>query len=261
MNAPELPFLLLHGWACPTITWTPVAARLRALGHRVEIPPLLGYGQAGTMRDAVRDEADWTLEAAAHDAARLLERLGSPAVVAGHSLGGSVAATLAILRPELVAAVAFVGMVPVAPSATTARRLGRLFLEAPGPPSREAVETCLAAWYGGRATDPAVAAELEAAFGVPAPVLRGSLRAALSGVAPAVTEQLAVPVGVVLGAGDRTRPPEEVERLLGEHPDWTPTVVPGAGHMVQWEAPDECADALAALAGRIPGPRTTPTRQ
>ncbi|MDQ4489121.1 alpha/beta fold hydrolase [Sinomonas sp. ASV486] len=238
------PFVLLHGWACPTATWRPVAERLTAAGHHVVVPELLGYGPGPSRLQ----ERAWTLEAAAHDVARVLERAGSPAVVAGHSLGGSVAATVAALRPELVTAVAFVGMVPVPPGAATAERLSRMFLGSEGPPSREAIEACLAAWYGTVPEDPGLAAELKTAFGVPGPVLRGSLRAALGGVQPGVTETLTGPVAVVLGANDRTRPPEDVERLLAAHPDWSLTTVPDAGHMVQWEAPDACASALASLA-------------
>lgn len=238
------PFVLLHGWACPTATWGPVAERLTTAGHPVVVPELLGYGSGSPSLE----EPAWTLEAAAHDVAGVLERAGLPAVVAGHSLGGSVAATLAALRPELVAAVAFIGMVPVAPSAATAERLSQLFLESGGPPPRAAIEACLVAWYDRVPDDPGVAAELEAAFRVPGPVLRGSLRAALGGVQPGVTDTITAPVGVVLGSRDRTRPPEEVERLLAAHPKWTLTTVPGTGHMVQWEAPGECASALAALA-------------
>lgn len=244
------PFVLLHGWACPTSTWRPVAERLRAAGCRVDVPALLGYGSAGTETD----EAGWTLEAAAHDVARLLAGLGAPAVVVGHSLGGSVAATLAVLHPELVAGVGFVGMVPVAPGATTSARLTELFLQPDSRPTPEAIGMCLAAWYREPPTDPDVLAELESAFHVPGPVLMGSLRAALTGVAPEVPGQIEAPVAVVLGSGDRTRPREEVEQLLRAHPGWSRTIVPGAGHMVQWEAPGECAAALLA------GP-WSPTRQ
>lgn len=248
MSAAAPPFVLLHGWACPVGTWRPVAERLAAAGFRVEVPALLGYGKGR----GPADEDGCTLKAAADDVARLLTRLGAPAVVVGHSLGGSVAATLAALRPGLVAAVGLVGMVPVAPSAATAARLTELFLAPGARPTPESIEMCLTAWYREPPADPAVRSELESAFRVPAPVLRGSLRAALGGVAPGMTEKITAPVAVVLGAGDRTRPPEEVERLLAEHPAWTRTVVDGSGHMVQWEAPDECAAALAALAGGGP---------
>lgn len=260
-------FVLLHGWACPTVNWRPVAERLAAAGHRVEVPALLGYGpppgastrgdtgwtlESGWTLDSGRTlESGWTLEAAAHDVGRLLERLGPPAVVVGHSLGGSVAATLAATRPDLVAGVGFVGMVPVAPSAATAERLRRLFPAGGGPATREAIETCLTAWYTALPADPGALAELEAPFLVPPAVLQGSLRAALAGVAPEVPGKITAPVAVVLGARDRTRPPQEVEALLRGHPEWSLTLVEGAGHMVQWEAPGPCAEALSALATAV----------
>ena len=241
------PFVLLHGWACPPAYWQPVARLLAEAGHRVEAPRLLGYAPGPGAR-GVRLESDWTLAAAANDAAAHLERLGAPAVVVGHSLGGSVAAELAAGRPELVAGVAFVGMAPIPPSPATATRLAEMFLGAEDVPRPDAVEACLAAWYGEAPLDPAFRRELEAAFAVPRPVLRGSLVAALDGVAPDVPDRITAPTAVVLGAGDRTRPPEEVEAFLTAHPEWRLATVPGAGHMVHWEAPEECASALLGLA-------------
>jgi aminoacrylate hydrolase len=245
--------VLLHGWACPTSTWRPVAERLAAAGHRVEIPPLLGYADDGEpAAPRTPGESDWTLEAAAHDVARLLERLGAPAVVVGHSLGGSVAATLAAGRPDLVAAAALVGMVPVPPSESTAERLSALFLRRDGPPEPEAIASVLTAWYGGLPEDPALRAELEAPFHVRPAVLRGSLRAALAGVAPEVPDRIEVPVAVVLGVGDRTRPGGPVDALVAAHPRWRLTRIAGAGHMVHWEAPEACAGAILDLAGHGP---------
>ncbi|ASN53132.1 alpha/beta fold hydrolase [Sinomonas sp. R1AF57] len=252
MSSARTPFVLLHGWACPPANWDAVARLVTAAGHLAVTPHLLGYGpEAGSTGP---DEDAWTLEAAVDDVVRLLERLGSPAVVAGHSLGGSVAATLAARRPDLVRGLAFVGMVPVAPSPATAERLTRLFLRpnAPAIPDAAAIESVLAAWYGAAPTDPVLRVELEAPFRVPSDVLRGSLRAALGGVAPEVPEKIEAPVAVVLGGGDQTRPAGPIEALLAAHPGWTLTSVPDAGHMVHVEAPQQCADALLALAASVP---------
>ncbi len=194
--------------------------------------------------------AAWTLDAAADAVAERLARAGSPALVVGHSLGGSVAATLAARRPELVAGLGLVGMVPVAPSAAARARLVSLFLS-PDPdlsPDQAAVDVVLRGWYGDAPLDPAFRNEAEAAFRIPGPVLRGSLVAALDGVAPEVPGLVMAPTAVVLGAGDRTRSPEEIEAFLAAHPAWRLTSVPGAGHMVHWEAPEACASALLALA-------------
>ena len=262
-------FVLLHGWACPTSYWRPLAALLEAAGHEVLAPPLPGYGTPSHLGPGADSgwgaEVAWTLDSAADAVAGRLERAGSPALVVGHSLGGSVAATLAARRPGLVSGLGLVGMVPVAPSAAARERLTSLFLgpgDDGGPgtggqgaegddagPAPAAVDAVLRGWYGDVPLDPAFRRDLEAAFRVPGRVLRGSLVAALDGVAPEVPGQITAPTAVVLGAADRTRPPEEIAAFLAEHPAWRLTSVPAAGHMVHWEAPEACAEALLALAG------------
>ncbi|MDQ4504536.1 alpha/beta hydrolase [Sinomonas sp. ASV322] len=267
-SLPEI--VLIHGWACPASYWNPLLAELARRGVRARAVTLPGYD--GDWSGAA---AQWTTARAANAVARLLEPPpGStapprPAVVVGHSLGGTVAAQLAATRPELVAGLVLVGMVPVPPAEATRRRLTGLFgglgLVPPVPPTREAVAACIAGWYGEPPADPAFRADVEAAFALPPAVLHGSLLAALDGVAPEVPGRIAAQAAVVLGARDRTRDPRAIAAFVREQAAWRLHSVDGAGHMVHWERPEACADVIARLArdaaGRTSALPDAPTRE
>ncbi len=96
--------LLLHGWtASADITWFGVYPLL-AGDHRVVAVDHRGHGRG------IRAEHPFSLEACADDAAALLDLLGiSGAVVAGYSMGGSIALLLWRRRPDLVAGLVLAG--------------------------------------------------------------------------------------------------------------------------------------------------------
>ena len=102
------PVLLLHGWASASAYWEPLAAELLDAGRTVWIVDLPGYHRG----DVLPPGFQWTLESAADSVAAVAVRHASPVHIVGHSMGGSVALTLAAANPELVASVALVGMVP-----------------------------------------------------------------------------------------------------------------------------------------------------
>jgi aminoacrylate hydrolase len=74
--------------------------------------------------------------------------------------------------------------------------------------------------------------------------VRRSLPAGLAGAAPEVAELVLAPTLVVTGTRDPTRPPAAVADFLGLHPHWHHVAVQDAGHMVHWEQPAACADAV-----------------
>jgi pimeloyl-ACP methyl ester carboxylesterase len=270
----EHPVLLIPGWACPAGYWEPVAGRLRVLGHQVELVTLPGYGPESPLPEGF----GWTVSEAAEWLAEKVRRrqpdpgaaapvgqavpVGQPVPVhlVGHSLGGSIGATLAAMHPELVATLTLVGMVPVPPAPAVRTRLAELFLtdlllSDPGDSAQvdpQAAQQCLHSWYG--SIPPEHRAMLEAPFKLPAGVVLASLQAGLEGAAPEVPDRIVAPTQVIVGAGDGMRPPATVEDYLARHPAWRAVVVPGAGHMVHWEAPEQCTAAIHTLIHPPPNP-------
>ncbi|EMY32808.1 alpha/beta hydrolase fold superfamily protein [Arthrobacter crystallopoietes BAB-32] len=242
------PVVLLHGWACPASYWNPVAARLRAAGREVLNLDLPGYGKP------VDRDFEWTVENVA--AAFALElSVRSPIHWVGHSLGGSIAATIAARYPRTTASLTLVGMVPVAPSAAAEEKLRRLF-GGPEPAEDEAADEMLAAWFrGGEEPQGEDREKFLAPFRLPPAVVRQSMEAGITGAAPDVPDLITAPTLVVTGTRDGTRTPEIVREFLDDHPGWSHELVTDAGHMVHWERPDVCADAVLQHVERAEGRR------
>ena len=91
------PVVLLHGFTADRVVWMRFARHL-VRDHRVVIPELAGHGASGFARGT-----GFSAPAQAARVAAVMERLGiDDAHVAGNSMGGFVAATLALDHPERV---------------------------------------------------------------------------------------------------------------------------------------------------------------
>ncbi len=89
--------VLLHGYSADRVVWVRFARHLLR-DHRVVVPELAGHGASGFAAGA-----DYSAAAQADRVATLLDRLGvERAHVAGNSMGGFVAATLAVAHPQRV---------------------------------------------------------------------------------------------------------------------------------------------------------------
>ena len=92
-----VPVLLLHSGGMSSRQWKKLADQL-APTHRVVLPDFLGSG-ANPPWPA---EKDFHFELDVDATLAILERLGEPAHVVGHSYGGWIGATLTQRHPELV---------------------------------------------------------------------------------------------------------------------------------------------------------------
>jgi pimeloyl-ACP methyl ester carboxylesterase len=95
-------FVLVHGAFTGAWIWSPLAKRLRAAGHTVEVFDLPGLG------DDVTPPADVSLDSCAGRLAEVLATSVEPAIVAGNSMGGVIATQAAARYPQRVAALVYV---------------------------------------------------------------------------------------------------------------------------------------------------------
>jgi pimeloyl-ACP methyl ester carboxylesterase len=130
--------LLLHGWPESWHSWRHQFAPLAAAGYRVVAPDQRGYARS----DRPEDVSAYTLLHLVGDVVGLIRELGEDrAVVVGHDWGAPVAWTTALLRPDVVRAVAGLSVPPVlptgmAPPSMTRERYGegyyQIYLQALG---------------------------------------------------------------------------------------------------------------------------------
>src|SRR6266516_4077859 len=142
------PLVLVHGLGGAASNWVELApllaTRFRLLvpelaGHgrsapllatrfRLLVPELAGHGRSAPLRSAR------SLDAFAEQVAALMAREGmSSAAVVGHSLGGTIALRLAVVRPELVSALVLAAPAGITSSTSTAANvITMLVISRPG---------------------------------------------------------------------------------------------------------------------------------
>ena len=90
--------LLIHGFGDSSMTWVQFARRLRDNGFRIIAPDLLGFGQSPRP-----PQADYRFAAQAGRMFELMRQLGIENFhVAGNSMGGGVAAEMAVEQPAKI---------------------------------------------------------------------------------------------------------------------------------------------------------------
>ncbi len=242
----------LHGFGGSGRSWDAVRAELARRGgdpDRLITPDLRGHGAAASRRPIDAEHVVDDVAAVVRDAA-----CDGPVVLAGYSMGGRIAAQLALHDPaplaELVLISSTFGLDD--PDQRAARRVAddRLAgsIEADGLARFARSWAALPLWDG----DPPAAraaqrAELEAGD---AEGLAAALRGLSPGAVPAVGDRLAtlaVPLRVIVGSRDR-RYRAIASRLVALAPQAAgEVVVADAGHGLLREAPAAVATALLAL--------------
>jgi esterase len=105
------PLVVLHGLFGSKRNWATISSRLAA-GRRVLTADLRNHGESPW-----DDRHDYPALAA--DVAWVIEtRVGGPAAVLGHSMGGKAAMALALERPDIVSRLVVVDIAPVRSTAT-----------------------------------------------------------------------------------------------------------------------------------------------
>lgn len=237
--------LLVHGSGVSARSWT---AQLEGLGQtlRVLAIDLPGHGESDPIPEA-------TVEGYADAARAFLEALPSGSVfVAGHSLGGAVAVTLAGRHPKVVK-----GLILLSTCARLPESDG--FLEGllpylPGPIRKivffsMAKKILFAPGARGRAVHLGME-EIRACR--PETILKDVAMAKHMDLAEAA-RGLRVPTLILCGSRDRLTPPAHSERLNDLIPGSRLLILEEAGHMLPLEAPERVNRQILEFVGSQEG--------
>jgi pimeloyl-ACP methyl ester carboxylesterase len=236
------PLVLVHGAGGTHEHWP---AEVRTLpGRRVLALDLPGHGGAP-------GPALTSIGAHARAVLALLDALRVPAaVLAGHSMGGAIALTVALDAPSRVAGLALVG--------TGARlRVSPAVLQATADPAALAAgaETMADFAFGALAGEELRRAFVAGMLACPPGVAHGDFAACDVFDVMARLAELRAPTLVVCGSEDRLTPPKYSQFLRDHIAGARLELVPGAGHLVMLEAPARVAAALEGFLASLAPPR------
>ncbi|MHB1063686.1 MAG: alpha/beta fold hydrolase [Georgenia sp.] len=274
---PDRPLVvLLHAFPQFWWAWRHQIPALAAAGYRVAAMDLRGFG--GSDKPPNRHET----AVFARDVAGVVHSLGSArAVVVGHGFGGTIAWSMPSLTPGVTHAVAVLANPHPHPLHTISRRLPVTALatlarfQVPWFPERalregDLVRKLLTAWSApGNDGATAEADVYTAAMGLPFAahstmehfrwLVRSTPRTDGRRYLRAVQAPVTVPVLSIRGAQDRLFPGRTFARDADYVVDGLEqVVVPGAGHFLPEEAPQDVTalllDFLDRVTARSPGP-------
>jgi pimeloyl-ACP methyl ester carboxylesterase len=251
------PLVLIHGVGSSRAIWMHALEPL-ARARTVCILDVPGFGESEPLGEGFDMAA-----VAERIAVGVVERVDPPFDLLGSSLGGALALTLAVRRPELVrrlllsapagfrslpdslARVAGLGSGAVL---AARRRAGRVLAGS---------ATARRALLAGVVADGAGLAEGDARLLFEASAGATRLRPAVAAAARAdLRDELAVlrqPLGLIWGDADRVIPAMTAERLLALRPEAPLEIVPDAGHIPQLERPAQFAAAVERVFEQLPG--------
>lgn len=233
--------VFFHGLGGSRISWEPQLGELGA--HRTVAWDMPGYGAAASL-----PQEPLSFAHVADAAAAFIEALGHQrAHVVGISMGGMVAQYLAAQHPHRVRSLVLMSSSPAfgldgtSPTEWTARRLAPLDQ---GLQPGDYAERVVRALGGAHITDEAVAGQCAAMARITPEALRRSIALIVTHDSRPLLPIIAAPTLVMVGADDAETPPD-YSRYLAEHlPHASLAVVPGAGHLLNAEAPDAVNDLI-----------------
>ena len=232
------PLILIHGAGGNRLFWP---ARLRRLAaatvYALDLP---GHGQSpGAGRSTVEGYADAVVE--------WMRRVEiGRAIFAGHSMGGAVGLTLALLYPERVAGLALVasgGRLRVHPA----------ILEQTAEPAtiRQAIDLVVEWSFSSAANRRLVELAGKRMLASGGDVLHADFVACDGFDVLARLGEVCCPTLVLCGSEDRMAPPRYAHALAEGIQPARLELIDGAGHMVMLERPEAVAEALTRFLGEI----------
>lgn len=232
--------VLLHGLGGSRIAWRPQLEPLSA-GHRVVAWDGPGYGESAPVEDA-------SFTGYADRAAALIREVSpdAPVDLVGTSFGGMIAQYTAHRHPELIRSLVLLctspkfGLDGTDPDEWRRNRLNGL--EAFGS-TAAAAPVILTALAGPNAQH-VVPEAAEAMARIPMDGMLTALSVLPSHDSRAILPEITAPTLVVVGADDDETPPAYSKAIVDLMPNATLVVIPGAGHLLNLEAPDAVNAAI-----------------
>lgn len=228
------PLVLVHGAGGTSMHWPGELRRLPETSvYALDLP---GHGQspgAGctTIAEYAQVVVDWA------------DALALPRfVLAGHSMGGAIAQTVALHHPQRLAGLILVGTgARLAVSPAILDGLSRDYA---------ATARLIAEWAYKRQADPATLDAYAAAMlKTPVNVTHGDFVACSAFDVTGALSQIALPTLVIVGLEDRLTPPKLSRFLAQQMPAARLLEVPEAGHMVMLEQSAVVAAAVQEFVG------------
>jgi pimeloyl-ACP methyl ester carboxylesterase len=230
-------------------TYRYLAPALADAGYRVAVMELRGHGDSDTTFTRYDDEV------AAGDLLALVESLGGPALLVGHSMGAAASVIAADRRPDLVTGLALVGPFVREPNINVVMRgLFRLAMQPLW--ARPLWKAWLGKLYAGRrpADHDAHVAAMMAALARPGHTraFTTTTREADHEVAAEAIPRVHKPTLVVMGALDPDFPDPAAEAAwIAGHLAGETLLVPEAGHYPHSQRPDLVNPAVVGFAARV----------
>lgn len=257
----DIPIVLLHGIFAEKDHWTDFARALTG-SHHILAPDLPGFGESSRHDDQAYDYTAQTERLRA-----LLDALGLARVhLAGSSMGGTLAALLALKHPERVASVAFVGA-PHGIRSAQPSRMDRLIDQGQAPlvaHDAASFEAMMDLVFEKRPFLPypiVHAAQADALRNAPSNLRLWQAQLKDRYLLQEHIGELRVPTLVLWGSQDRVFDASGAEVLRMHLPQGHITLLPGLGHLPIMEAPGNTAQHYTRFLKALARPDTAGDRQ
>jgi pimeloyl-ACP methyl ester carboxylesterase len=249
--------LLLNGWTASGLAWPVAWVQQLEQRYQVVRPDNRGSGWSRTA------PAPFTIGDMADDAAAVLRTIGvRSAIVVGLSMGGMIAQELTVRHPELVERLVVVGSQPPAPKRIVSPpRVLRRMME---PPDEQPLRQFIAdTWSsvcapGFGAAHPELVDELaDQVLRRPTPraLLLQQMRAISGWSGSQRLRNITIPTVVVHGAEDPLMPVGNGMRIARLIPGAQYVELPGVGHLIPHEAPEQLTAVIDRAAKKPPNAR------
>ncbi len=232
------PLALLHGAGGNHLSWPNQLRRLS--GYRVYTPDLPGHGKSkgrGMQEIASYGEAT----------AAWIRGLSLPQIfLAGHSMGGAVALWLALTHPELVRALILISTGAKLP--VNLSLIEELATQVGFPTAVDKITS----WSFSSKIEPALIENVKNQMLRTRPsVLAGDFKACDRFNLSDQLKEIQVQTLVLVGNEDRMTPEHIAEGLAEGIPNAELKVIPGGGHMLPLEQPEEVARVVRGFLERV----------